>query len=106
MKSTVVADIVKATIQGASDAIIEHLSGLVEKADGGTAPLADALDFGYDADLEDIISTEQLIGFDHLKATAAFRTQFDRYGLLDRLGFIGAADSERGLFALATSIPE
>jgi hypothetical protein len=100
VSSRIVTDLVVAAIEGAAAAISWHLKQISRRHLDRLGPLADALDFGYDADLEDYTHADQPIGFDHSRVSKIFYDHFRKRGVEGELGAVAAADEDRGLFSL------
>ena len=98
--SAIVSDLVVQTHAAAAEAIAQHYHTVF----GSFSPpeaVARALDFGYDADLEERTSPHQPVGFDHHGINRVFRRRLRRILYSKQASqHIYEADEEQGNFSL------
>src|SRR5438105_2035133 len=108
--SEIVTDLVVETNNAAAEAVARHYQSLLNTLQAGASVEAtcEALDHGYDSDLDERTNAAQIIGFDHPMISDVFSRRLQDILRSGRGGstHIGGADEQQGLFSLFGRAPK
>ncbi len=101
--TSVVSDLVIETVNAASESLASHFWKLLRVSGPGNPKeklIAEALDHGYDADLDEETGSRQPVKFDHTGISKIFRRRLTKLPARRLSPHIGEADEDRNIYSL------